>query len=110
MFIPGGAIVISNIREMRALKEYYEDPFAFKPEHFIVGNAPTDPHNYAFGSGRRICPGNGVASATAFMSIVCTLHCFGISKATINKERILDDWVRDARLWFFTSFLALVVI
>ncbi len=100
MFIPGGATVISNIWEiLRALKEY-EDPFTFKPEHFIVGNAPTDPHTYAFGFGRRMCPGNDVASDTAFMSIACTLHCFDISKARINKERISDDWVRDARLWF----------
>ena len=31
----------------------YEDPFSFVPERFLKADPPTDPHNYAFGFGRR---------------------------------------------------------
>jgi len=90
MFIPGGATVISNIWAIMRDPKEYEDPFTFKPERFLVENPPTDPHNYAFGFGRRVCPGKDVASATAFMTIACTLHCFDISKAKDKQGKDIE--------------------
>ncbi|KAF8330883.1 cytochrome P450 [Cantharellus anzutake] len=93
MLIPGGATVISNIWAIMRDPKEYEDPFTFKPERFLVENPPTDPHSYAFGFGRRSCPGKDVASATVFMSIACTLHCFSIGKAKDEKEKDIEPQI-----------------
>jgi len=80
MFIPKGATVIANVWQLMHSDEY-PDPEEYKPERFLVADPPTDPFNYAFGFGRRACPGKDVASATAFLSMSTLLHSFSIQKA-----------------------------
>jgi len=75
MFIPGGVTVISDIWAIMRDPKEYEDPFTLKPERSLVESPPTDLHNYTFELGRGV---KDVASAMAFMSITCTLHCFNI--------------------------------
>lgn len=61
----------------------YPDPMAFKPERFLDtdGHIPEpDPHNVAFGFGRRVCPGRILADSTIFLTIAQSLAVFKISK------------------------------
>jgi cytochrome P450 len=56
---------------------------AFKPERFLSsdGNQPElDPQTYAFGFGRRVCPGRVLAENALFLNIAQSLAVFNISK------------------------------
>ena len=66
----------------------YPEPDVFKPERFLNtdGSLRDDPMlTFAFGYGKRICPGKQVADATLFMSIASLFSVF-----TIEKGR--DGW------------------
>lgn len=59
----------------------YPDPEQFRPERFLGPNPQLDPHRYAFGFGRRICPGRLLADSSIFLTISNTLAAFTIGKA-----------------------------
>ncbi|KAG8765508.1 hypothetical protein FRC12_007457 [Ceratobasidium sp. 428] len=59
----------------------YDQPERFIPERYLVANPPPDPENYAFGFGRRICPGMHIAHQSMWISISNTLANFTITKA-----------------------------
>nr|VWP01592.1 Uncharacterized protein [Ganoderma boninense] len=98
-FIPAGTIVNVNIWSLSRDPEEYPDPYAFKPERFLVENPPRDPNDYIFGFGRRLvlrltllasgrssdtldprraCPGNHFATASLFIYCTSVLHVFDI--------------------------------
>lgn len=83
MFIPMGSLVIANIRAMSLDDKIYKNPHDFNPSRYLPepeGNSepyPTGP----FGFGRRICPGQHLASATLWITIASVLSCFTISNA-----------------------------
>jgi len=101
----------------------YVDPFTFNPERFLGPNPPTDPHQYAFGFGRRYvrlgslsfdlksplncrigshCPGKDVASATVYMSIATTLKTFNIGKAKDASGKEIEPeagWTTGLVMW-----------
>ncbi|KAJ4267248.1 hypothetical protein NW762_003351 [Fusarium torreyae] len=88
-FIPKGSLVFGNIWHFTHDPEVYSDPMQFKPERFLPvdGNQPeTDPHHYAFGFGRRICPGKILADNTVFLNIAQTIAVFSISKDESEAE------------------------
>ena len=58
----------------------YTEPELFQPERFLGLNPQTDPSRYAFGFGRRICPGRILADAIWFLVIVHSLAVFYIKK------------------------------
>ena len=65
--------------------ERYVDPEVFKPERFIPGapghkSAPERDPGFAFGFGRRICPGKELADMSLFLSIAMSLAAFNIEK------------------------------
>ena len=51
----------------------------FKPERFLGPKPAMDPRNYAFGFGRRICPGKEMADHSLFLSIALSLCAFNIT-------------------------------
>lgn len=63
--------------------DIYEDQEAYRPERFLRDGKldPTvrDPAAYAFGYGRRICPGRHYADAALFINIASALHVFDIT-------------------------------
>ena len=68
-------------------EEVYPDPLSFKPERFLDKNGELDsnvqtPFVAAFGFGRRICPGQHMASDSAFITIASILAAFDIKQAT----------------------------
>ena len=64
----------------------YPEPFLFKPERYMVplsdplAEKERDPLTYAFGYGRRVCPGLHLAEASMFLSIAMTLSAYNIRK------------------------------
>ncbi|EKM52306.1 uncharacterized protein PHACADRAFT_260616 [Phanerochaete carnosa HHB-10118-sp] len=73
----------------------YKDPDAFWPERFLPPENAQDSSRFAFGFGRRVCPGEGVAQATLLCMVVRVLAVFNIAKAR-------DEYGKDvepALLW-----------
>jgi len=61
----------------------FPDPFTFKPERFI--GPDVDPRvpaavDYAFGFGRRVCPGRWMAHSFVFIVVASVLSSFRIEK------------------------------
>ena len=78
-FIPKGTQIMANIwcvlshleellidlsRTFRAItrdEEMYPDPSTFDPNRHLGDNPQSDPFQYVFGFGRRLCPGRTLA-------------------------------------------------
>ncbi|THU98671.1 cytochrome P450 [Dendrothele bispora CBS 962.96] len=79
-FIPAGSTVVGNTWNILHDPEMYPDPESFKPERFLQQDGkelPLNPGLFAFGFGRRICPGRyfGLNSAwLAIASLIATCH------------------------------------
>ncbi|KAH9926320.1 cytochrome P450 98A3 [Epithele typhae] len=81
--IPAGSAVTVNVWGIARDPELYPDPDAFRPERFLDANSQldltrSDPSDYAFGFGRRICPGQHFAEASLFIYAASILHVFSI--------------------------------
>ncbi|KAI1790229.1 cytochrome P450 [Ganoderma leucocontextum] len=80
-FIPEGTVVFANIWSLSRDSKEYPDPEIFMPERFLSGEGnqgPLDPHQFAFGHGRRICPGRPFADGTLALLCASVLHVFDI--------------------------------
>jgi cytochrome P450 len=62
----------------------YPDPFAFRPERFLNPEASKevnlDPRRFAFGYGRRVCPGRDLAEDTLFICAAMVLAVFEVTR------------------------------
>jgi cytochrome P450 len=73
----------------------YANPDEFNPDRFIstkTRQAERDPHEIAFGFGRRTCPGRHVADASIFLSVASILAALHISK-TIENGKVVEPVV-----------------
>ncbi|RDB19701.1 hypothetical protein Hypma_013169 [Hypsizygus marmoreus] len=78
-FIPKGTIVIPNVWAVAYDPNEKYDPNAFIPERFLDPNESIpDPTTYAFGFGRRVCPGKALAENSVFVIIAGMLAAFDI--------------------------------
>ncbi|OQU95549.1 hypothetical protein CLAIMM_01735 [Cladophialophora immunda] len=87
-FIPEGSLLIPNIWAMLHDETVYHNPDTFDPLRFLGPNAEPDPHNLAFGFGRRICPGKLFADATLFSTISGFLAVFDVRKCVENGKEV----------------------
>lgn len=57
--------VLLPIRSIGRDPEYFPDPEKFDPQRWMTkeGTLREDLHTYSFGSGRRVCPGQHIATA-----------------------------------------------
>ncbi|KLO09945.1 cytochrome P450 [Schizopora paradoxa] len=95
-FIPKGAVIFPNVWQMCHDPSLYHDSFAFKPERFLPsgGREPElDPRNFAFGFGRRICPGKELGDASLYVAFSTVLAVFNISKARDSAGRLTEPEV-----------------
>lgn len=81
-WIPRGSIVMPNVWAMSRDKDLYEDPERFWPERFEGQERRDafDPYSWAFGFGRRICPGSHFADSMLFILLASFLATFDVSK------------------------------
>ncbi|KAG8684080.1 hypothetical protein FRC08_013914 [Ceratobasidium sp. 394] len=79
--IPGNTMVIANIWGLLHDQAVYANPDKFCPDRYFGDEPAPDPALYAFGFGRRICPGAHIAQQSLWLSISNILANFTISKA-----------------------------
>ncbi|KAI0631992.1 cytochrome P450 [Trametes polyzona] len=81
-FIPAGTDILPNVWAILHDPEVYDDPETFKPGLFIRDGALykniRDPYDFAFGFGRRICPGRYFADESLYLTVASILHVFDI--------------------------------
>ncbi|KAH9990147.1 cytochrome P450 [Russula vinacea] len=86
-FIPKGSIIMANIWHFMHDPEVYKDPMTFNPDRLIAQPgkpAEPDPFDFAFGYGRRACPGNQLAQSIMYIFGATVLSVFNIEKVSIN--------------------------
>ncbi|KAK7018194.1 cytochrome P450, partial [Favolaschia claudopus] len=81
--IPKGAIMVPNSWAILHNESIYPDPMTFNPERFLNNTDAQpeinpDPRKFAFGYGRRVCPGKDLADDILFISIAMILTAFDI--------------------------------
>ncbi|KAF8302327.1 cytochrome P450 [Clavulina sp. PMI_390] len=81
--IPKGSIVFGNIWALSRDPDMYPSPEKFDPERYEDPNV-TDPRDFAFGFGRRVCAGQAFAEATVWITMATLL-------ATVNMKHALDE-------------------
>ncbi|KAI0662789.1 cytochrome P450 [Cubamyces menziesii] len=81
-FIPKGSIVLGNIWAISHNSQTYPEPDVFNPDRFFSecrwDHTLPDPGDYAFGFGRRACPGRHFALASIYVYVASVLHVFNI--------------------------------
>ncbi|KAG8927353.1 hypothetical protein FRC00_002138 [Tulasnella sp. 408] len=87
-FIPKGTTVIQNSWQISRDTHYYTDPSTFRPERFLnkdetksrfIHNPDVlSPWDWAFGFGRRVCPGRDLAMQGVWISAAFVLWAFEI--------------------------------
>ncbi|KAG6872786.1 hypothetical protein C0995_006706 [Termitomyces sp. Mi166 len=93
--IPKGATIIPNVCKAHTRRailhnpELYPNPYTFDPERFtspqptsLSKSQQPDPKIYAFGFGRRTCPGLNFAETTMLLTMAGILSKFNISLPT----------------------------
>ncbi|KAK7038507.1 cytochrome P450 [Favolaschia claudopus] len=86
MWLPKGCMVMGNIWQLLHDPEMYPDPFTFNPGRFIdeegkLDCTRNDPSRFAFGFGRRGCPGRLFTEDSLWLMTAQFLAAFTISLA-----------------------------
>jgi len=78
--IPKGTSVMGNIWAVGRDPEYFPDPEAFNPQRWLTadGALKEDMKSYPFGYGRRVCPGQHMATASVFLNTALLHWAFAI--------------------------------
>ncbi|KZP26341.1 cytochrome P450 [Athelia psychrophila] len=77
-FIPANTIVLPNVWAISSDDQSKYPSRTFAPERFLEEKI-TDPNAYAFGFGRRMCPGKNLADNSLFIMIATIMTFFDIS-------------------------------
>ncbi|KAF3916720.1 hypothetical protein ABW20_dc0106636 [Dactylellina cionopaga] len=78
--IPKGTLIVPSIQWFSRDPKTYTEPDLFKPERFLGDTPELNPKKWVFGFGRRICPGQQLADASAWLTIAQSLAVFDIKK------------------------------
>ncbi|KAF9238509.1 cytochrome P450 [Melanogaster broomeanus] len=83
MYIPKGAMVLTNLWAMGHDETRFPDSMTFKPERHLTptGSLAENTPFQAFGFGRRACPGKNLADPSVWSAIVSMLATLCIAKA-----------------------------
>jgi len=91
-FLPKNAIILGNAWAILHDERLFPDPFTFNPERFTASDV--DPRvpaavDYAFGFGRRVCPGRWMAHSFVWIVVASVLSTFRIEKA-VRDGRVIE--------------------
>ncbi|KAJ7454160.1 cytochrome P450, partial [Mycena latifolia] len=91
--LPAGSMILGNTWAILHDEAMYPDPYAFKPERFLIDGKPNpavrDP-DAAFGFGRRVCPGRYLATSSVWITVVSMLAAFDINKAVDDMGNAIE--------------------
>jgi len=76
-----GSMVFPNNWAITHDSKLYPEPETFDPNRFMGVNPAPDPRMYAFGVGRRICPGRDFVDASIFITASMLLTTSTLTKA-----------------------------
>ncbi|KAJ7873153.1 cytochrome P450 [Mycena leptocephala] len=91
--LPAGSIVIANAWAILHDEVMYPDPYAFKPERFLLDGKPNPAirnPDAAFGFGRRECPGRHMATSSLWITIASLLATLDITKAVGEDGKVIE--------------------
>ncbi|EIW77084.1 cytochrome P450 [Coniophora puteana RWD-64-598 SS2] len=96
--IPKGSVVFFNNWSISRDEARFPSPEEFKPERWLKpdGSIIDDEPEFAFGFGRRVCPGRHVADATVWSALACMLAVYNLEKPKGADGRPVDfepTWV-----------------
>ncbi|KAJ3991791.1 cytochrome P450 [Lentinula boryana] len=86
--IPKGSTVIGNVWSVGRDPELFPDPERFNYKRWIVSDGEgrsrlrDDLKSYPFGFGRRVCPGQHMATASTFINLALVLWAFNLTPDT----------------------------
>jgi cytochrome P450 len=88
--IPAGTTVIGSHWAISRDPEVYPEPDAFKPQRWIndQGRLRDDLTFFVFGFGRRVCPGQHIASRSVFINSLLIFWAFQLS---LDPTKLQDD-------------------
>ncbi|KAJ6512686.1 cytochrome P450 [Mycena sanguinolenta] len=82
MFIPKGSTIIANLWGIHLNPADFPDPHRFDPERFMSKRDYPGPWQHSsFGYGRRVCPGQYLASNSIYLNVARILWGFDLRKA-----------------------------
>ncbi|KAK1230833.1 hypothetical protein PQX77_006073 [Marasmius sp. AFHP31] len=89
-FIPAGTTIVANAWAVLHDENVYgPNPMEFNPMRFMKPNEdgvlPPDSYDFAFGFGRRACPGKDFALDSIYLAVTSLLARFTITKALDDK-------------------------
>ncbi|KAG2131612.1 cytochrome P450 [Suillus bovinus] len=89
--IPAGATVIGNHWAIANDPKVFPEPHKFNPQRWIddAGRVRDDLKFFAFGFGRRVCPGQHVATRSVFINTALILWAFRLSENPTAKINTL---------------------
>ncbi|KAJ7830878.1 cytochrome P450 [Mycena olivaceomarginata] len=91
MFIPKGSTIIANLWGIHLNPADFPDPHCFDPERFMSKRDYPGPWQHSsFGYGRRVCPGQYLASNSLYLNIARILWGFDLCKARDEKGNEID--------------------
>ena len=85
--IPKGSGLFPMLINVHYDPDHFPDPHSFKPERFLdnEGKFKHDDRVIAFGTGKRICPGQGLAEKEFFLFLIGILQRFDITPAPMQE-------------------------
>ncbi|ROV99589.1 hypothetical protein VPNG_07763 [Cytospora leucostoma] len=114
--VPTGATVLANIYGIHHNDAQFPEPWRFNPDRWLYPVCPSNTQNnkvhsvtldhthasYAFGFGKRICPGSSLASYSLSISIAMLLLCFDFEltdKARLHYMEMERQQQEEHRKW-----------
>ncbi|CAG9987134.1 unnamed protein product [Clonostachys byssicola] len=88
--VPKGTILLPAIWWFLHDPDIYANPDSFDPTRYLSPRNEPDPGAFAFGFGRRVCPGRHLADSTLFLTIAQLLAAFKVEKATDKDGNPID--------------------
>ena len=86
----------------------YSNPETFDPERHIPAPgkpAQTDPRTFAFGFGRRACPGLHLADASLFIAVAMSLAVFDFTPVVENGVEVPPEVdIIPGTIWYVFAF------
>ncbi|PYI11227.1 flavonoid 3-hydroxylase [Aspergillus sclerotiicarbonarius CBS 121057] len=86
--IPKGAILVPNVWAFTHDPTHYPDPSTFNPDRFLGPNPQQDPRLYAFGFGRRICPGQLLAEKNIYLTVARVLAVLRVGRVVRDGKEV----------------------